>query len=294
MAYLEFKPTTDLYQYTSVEGFEGIIQSKKLWFSDLRVQNDPREISYGFGKIRPLFDLLIKENSENWDVKAMKKILDSSYSALQHTDFFSCCFSVKGDAMPLWQNYGDDGKGISIGFRPRAIVDMPVRIQKVEYLGRDEIEEQMKVKLFKILDSISPYIKSELNIDNLETVSQIVALCTSVKHASWSHEDEIRCNFSQPMEKEATSFMDFTVSLYADGKAVKWRDPSIRKAKNSQIRYLDFKFGKRIKQSFDPSNAIAQIVLGPKCDWNENQVEDALGVEGLSNSHIQRSECNWR
>jgi hypothetical protein len=47
MAFLEYRPTQTLYQFSSVEGLKGIATSKELWCSDLSTANDPRELTLG-------------------------------------------------------------------------------------------------------------------------------------------------------------------------------------------------------------------------------------------------------
>lgn len=41
----------------------------------------------------------------------------------------------------MWREYADNGVGVSIGFRPRALKDMPLRISQVHYIGSETAEE---------------------------------------------------------------------------------------------------------------------------------------------------------
>lgn len=48
MGFVEYRPTKTLFKYCSLEGFFGILRSRRLWFTDLQAANDPREIRLGY------------------------------------------------------------------------------------------------------------------------------------------------------------------------------------------------------------------------------------------------------
>ncbi|AUQ49255.1 hypothetical protein PhaeoP83_00958 [Phaeobacter inhibens] len=293
MAYLEFEPREPLFQFTSVEGFKGIIDSKALWFSDLKSLNDPREVIFGLGRIRTVVEQVIDGNS-GFDRSIVGPVLEYCYKYVKQTNLYTCSFCPVGDLMPLWQHYGNQGAGLAIGFRPRSIMDIPARVQKVEYVNERTSTEDLKVKLASVLEpflrlKVSPTLEQKLDI-----ASTIAASCTSTKHSSWEHEREIRAVYAQSSQKEATNFLSNITSMNADGSVHKWRDPLVRESQVGEVKYLPFKFGKMSGGNFDFSGAIHTVFVGSKSSISAPEVESLLKSEGFRNFEVIPSECIWR
>lgn len=95
MAYLEYKPTDVLYHYTTTDGFKGIIGTKRLWFSDLRTTNDPREIIFGLGRIRPIVARILKDFAADGDIAPLNELIETIFWSYQeHFVLLLLLFSV--------------------------------------------------------------------------------------------------------------------------------------------------------------------------------------------------------
>lgn len=294
MAYLEFEPKNTLFQFTSVEALKGIIQSRKIWFSDLRSLNDPREIVLGLGRIRPLLEDIVADHSSDWDISRCGKILDMSYETIRNTDFFTCSFSQSGDSMPLWHNYAQDGAGVAIGFRPRALRDIPCRIQKVDYVNKQTPLEDLQCNLVELFASVFGQ-KGDMTLEkSLAISSKIISLCTSSKHSTWNHEHEIRGVYTQPKIKQHTNFLDNVTSVYPDDSEFKWQEPNIRENANGEVKYIPFGFGILGRGEYDATKAISKIVVGSKSNISVPEIEDLLSSEGYRDFEVILSECIWQ
>lgn len=294
MAYLEYEPTSTLFQFTSNEGFRGILKSRSLWFSDLRSLNDPRELILGLGTLRELLEEIIEEESEEWDTVFLRKFLIQSYNSLDNTDFYSCSFCLTGDSMPLWQHYGYDGKGVSIGFRPRALTDIPCRIQKVDYINKDSTLDDLKDSFRLELSKFAKMNRNILAYEGIKLSSRILSICTSIKHSTWDHEKEIRAVYSQSRERESVQFMEYTTSMHSDGSEMKWTEPLTRSSQDGVVKYLPFDFGKLIQGHYDPAKAIEKVVIGPNSSMSVPEAETILASEGFRGVKVTTSECLWR
>lgn len=100
-----------LYHYTNIDAFQGIINNKKLWLTNSKFFNDPREVSYGFNNISRQIRKQFKNNRYLKDsFKEWKSNFDAN---LEHK--YVCCFSKNYDYLPLWSMYTGN-KGLCIEF----------------------------------------------------------------------------------------------------------------------------------------------------------------------------------
>lgn len=99
----------ELFHYTSVEGFIGIVTSKTLWASDMLSLNDAAEASYATNLI---CDTLTAHHPEipRADFETQLNYLFSLYVP------FITCFCEDGDLLSQWRGYSDQGDGFAVGF----------------------------------------------------------------------------------------------------------------------------------------------------------------------------------
>jgi len=290
MAFLEYSPTKTLYQFSSVDGFRGIITSKELWCTDLSAANDPRELELG----TTLFLEAMKFVRENEYKGAIGNFLDdiqkrvTDYRRNQQT--FCACFSLVKDDLPMWREYGSNYAGIAIGFRPTAITAMPGRIQKVRYLNPDTQEEFRQL----VRDMASKFDPQRNLSDALYWLDAAVGAftaITSLKHQSWTYEKEIRFVFAQSRKDHGSRL---PTAEFSDHSPVYWAKPLNRSRLNTLVDYMAFPFGRRKSGASDCSKAIERVVLGPRCALTEEEVRYLLEFNGYQNFEIDKSDCQIR
>jgi len=100
--------TQTIYHYCSLQSFESIITNKCLRLSNAFKSNDYYEL--------------------NWIFKLMKEMGKFDYNYISKLEYIyhlglisffkphMICFSKEGDLLSQWRGYGNDGKGICIGF----------------------------------------------------------------------------------------------------------------------------------------------------------------------------------
>lgn len=289
MAFLEYHPTQILYQFSSVEGFRGIVASRAIWCTDLASGNDPREIALGYQHFTDAMNY-VRENEYKGKLGRFLDVLSghiSQYRKQQQT--FCACFSTVKDSLPMWREYGSNYEGVSIGFRPTAIIPMPGRIQKVKYLHPETPEE-----FRRLVRDIASNFETDHDPNDfrywLDAGVSVFAAMTALKHHSWSYEDEVRFIHAQVREDPGHR----QIAEYADEMPVYWEKPLTRSRAGLAIEYKQFSFGRRRNGISDPTKAIAELILGPRCKLTEADAFKLLQSEGYTGFEIRKSECQIR
>ena len=290
MAYPEYLPRQTLYHYTSVDGFAAIAKSKCLRLSDLAAANDPREIHLGREKV---FVALRSVLDEEYKAGGGSKLLHLILRLVGYFDglqIFCCCLSPTGDSLPMWNAYGANYGGLSIGFRPSAITFMTGRIQKVKYL--DETNEGDFRTLALAIAAELQTVRSESDLlPWISSGTSAISAAIALKHDTWSYENEVRLIYVQRRDRPDNTL---PVSSGPDGKPVGWRQPSERLAGAETVNYFDFPFGRFQKGAYDPKQAIEYVIIGPKCSLGVNEVDEMLKSEGFDGFTVRPPNCQIR
>lgn len=290
MAFFEYQPTSTVFLYTSAEGFEGIIQSKKLWFSDVVAANDPREITLG----QEHFLEAVKSIKDN-EVKGVTSQQLHAFAARllkyqRESTCFTCCFSMRGDDLPMWNAYAAAYCGLSIGFRPTALTGVPARVQKVNYLDADTPGAFKDLALQVALDLLRPGAEAEVY-----AMVRAFAGVTALKHNTWDYEREIRMIYNQRhMRPDPKEPLTWYTGEHPDGEQVKWREPFVRAVNGREVRYVEFPFGRYSAGDIDPRRAIAKVIMGPNCKLPRTEVEAMMVGNGFVDFDIETSTCQVR
>ena len=208
----------------------------------------------------------------------------------RRSTFYTCCFAMSGDDLPLWREYGGGGKGLNIGFRPTAVTSMPGRMQLVKYA-----EDDARDFFHSLMIQAAIAMGRPGSVQRVLALSETFAAITSLKHRSWRHEREARINFNQRHEKPdpAEVLTQFT-GEYPDGSLIPWREPLIRKSRGREIRYIDFAFGRYNRGAWDPRRAIETVCRGPNCEMSSAEVNALLVAEGFEGYEVVESDCAIR
>ena len=100
-----------VYHYCSLETFMNIAENKTIWLSHSRNTNDKTECLYA---LQNIVSVLKKYNSTEKNDELINEIIRETESIADFPYIF-CCSKDK-DLLSQWSKYGDNGKGIAIGF----------------------------------------------------------------------------------------------------------------------------------------------------------------------------------
>lgn len=295
MAQLDHIPVQNYYNYCSLEAFAGIVSSKKIWLSARNASNDPKEIQFAKQEIMTALKRVRHDIYEGYRGIFVSIMAGELVNLLETHEIYTMSLTSKGDDIPLWREYTLGGNGIAIGFRPRALTDMHLRIHKVKYL------EERSDELFHLVSEfIKPY---EFLIDNekseqapsgihplvVEISTNLLAALFSIKSKGWEYESELRLSFASARENN-----EFEVSQLPNGAPLMWREPLKRNTRNGSVSYYDLRFGKFSDGDYDPSNAFSDIVIGPNAEFSPEDVEKLLRDNGFEVPPITKSVAAFR
>ncbi len=295
MGFQEFTPRGTVFHYCSPSAFTGITDNKELWFSSLETSNDPRELKLGYVYLLRA----LKEVAESTETAQDREFFHAFYQQTlpwySGTDVFCCCFTASRDALPMWGAYGSDYKGLSIGFRPTGLFDIPARIQKVKYIGPDTSSE---------FADVIREVMARMRVQSADWINQISAVVEpackvfATKHNTWSYEEEIRLTHVQRRERPERCISDLIdvrrIGAFPDGTDVLWSEPLVRIAGSSAVRYKIFKFGRYAGGASDHRSAIKEVIIGPLCELSISDVERSLCAGGYRDVLVTKSRCMIR
>jgi hypothetical protein len=292
MAFLEYRPTQTLYQFTSVEGFRGMISSKEIWCTDLAEANDPRELALGNQHFLEALKFVRKHEYKSDMGIFLDTIEQNVLECRERQQTFCACFSMVKDELPMWREYGSNYAGLAVGFRPTAITSMPGRIQKVKYLN-PETAEEFRQLVREVASKFDRQHNASDDVYWIEAGTSIFSAMTALKHHSWAYEKEVRFVHVQ-VRKEPPAGAFRQIAEFSDKTPVFWTRPLRHARQNGSVDYRSFLFGRRKDGRSDPSGAIERVVLGPRCLLTEADVTDLLRTNGFERFDIEKSDCQIR
>ncbi|NTG08846.1 hypothetical protein [Rhizobium rhizogenes] len=199
-----------LFHYTSVDSFEQILASEKLWLTRLQQQKDPVELKFGLD----LFRRVVDENMSAASESRLHNIFFTELLRLDegllstHFDCHIACFAPHGENFDLWETYGHNGKGVAIGLTPQFFKVNPPEpgeplwaVQPVTY-GAFPPLHQFK-KLLQIvtiaLGEAAPFVTDKDDARYITEVMQndlvaghVIPICMLAKGDLYHQETEIR------------------------------------------------------------------------------------------------------
>ena len=251
-------PPTTIYHYTNDAGLRGILESGKIWITDVFNLNDPTELKHG---VVTALDIL-KAEADNGkpEVKyffgEMSAMLEGDIERIAH--FFVCCFSLDGDDLGQWRAYADNGKGYALGFDGRVlerafVADHASPASRAMTFPVTYDDDQLRDIQQKIISTIIPLISAPRGRDLPDEVIHeymselavsllvpLLRLSMFFKHRAYRNEQEYRFMY-----------------VHREGPV---SDVKYRSRPNSLIRYREYNWRSVA------ANSIKEIIIGPAAD----------------------------
>ena len=250
-----------VYKYTSFETFKNIISEKELWLFDIQYSNDTSELKLIYKIVKDVYDEeFLKDKPKYIDQYFPKAEFDkffekntghiNSIEPVLHTQYVTC-FSEQGDMLSQWRGYGEDGKGISIGFDTKLFKRDDFQFDKACYslrnqkaLIRNEVKDEIK--------KIRAYVKGNKGIEGYKakefmlSYNSMLLKAAFIKNSFFHEEKEWRLCYwySKKPDKEI------------------------------------FKFGPEI---------IKEIIIGPKCASTKEEIEAILSYNAYKGVKVSYS-----
>lgn len=278
-----------IYHYCSVETFQKIIETNTIWLTHTRQTNDTDEGLRYISSLRSIVNSLSYTNDEE---KYIANAIFENHKERVNFPYIGC-FSTKPDLLSQWRAYGDDGKGVAIGFQVGKIPhydllkkehgncsDFPIVLDEVDYSDLDNERDfltkaiQACLLIYKNTNNKEHAINcGSYNLDLLSIFS---------KNKEFQEEQEVRI-------AHFPCYFDLVANLnQLPMKNINKMDLKFRTHKGNLISYYEFKFS---------SNAIQKIVLGPKCCIDKNQLTlflNKFSPDVRRNNGITESKITYR
>jgi len=181
--------------YTSLNGLNGILKSRKVWMTDYiynrKGNNDKTEVEYAFDVIKKGVESYIGDIHSR---EVLLKILGDMFSRNKTTKaqfyLYTASFCENLDSDDMFSKFAQSGKGVALIFNDKhfntaeaqARSDMYVALTNVIY---DETEVEKK-----ITEIIERHINHPDKLAHI--ASSLLAFMPSIKHHSHSEEEEHR------------------------------------------------------------------------------------------------------
>ncbi|PZW39680.1 Protein of unknown function (DUF2971) [Mesonia algae] len=184
-----------LYHYTSYDSVFNIINSKKLWITQINFLNDESEFKYAGDIGRRYLIKLLKSSLGNDEKYVYEKLLENT--VFDHSNnCFVFSLSEEKDLLSQWRGYCKDS-GVSMGFNYTELLNISNEQQFKIYPCIYSLEDQEKA-IKRIIDDITQlYKKNKFDIHNhnffwqvFNSMFSILAKC--IKHPSFKEEKEWR------------------------------------------------------------------------------------------------------
>lgn len=299
----EKNPDT-LYYYCNLETFFNIIKNRSLWLTDIGKSNDSLEQKYLALQIIDNIDEYIKILSyDKLNVNEVNNIANHLYSYLhskQPEPVWAICFSQKGDDLSQWRGYGDDAKGICVGFKYRYLEK--INRLKLDERGIKYNNDQMRIRhieygeeatknYFQHLSKIGkPYFNRNLELRIQDAIKGLFYR-PYYKHGAFKDEEEWRIVYTKiNTNKKYTFDFDGLNSLLSTDNQFRLKG-----------RFFDCRNGyiqSHIELEItDIMDAIDKIYIGSKCKVTKEDLFDFLTMEFGRNNYypkITYSESSYR
>lgn len=318
------------YHYTSLDALYSIISNRTLWLTSLKSSNDKRELYYTVddflsdfeavceaeepGNIKECFNML--KNNINTNIQQFTKVCTTK------TKPYALCLSDKRDNLTHWDRYAASSTGVCIGINVAALRVLCSRtgsegfgssmfdIGKALYTGEDIhrfIRRDIIHSLNILLDIIKEDSKEKL-IEKISTLGYtfVIGVCEKIirfaKNPSFIDEGEVRIYFDKNSIPETLALLDsmkdhgnkeFCDTLKANFKTL------VDTLKIEQEGFFLSKSGIRgyhslCLESIWGPGVIPEIILGPMCIQNRNELLHFLSVNGLSGTKVSLSKVPLR
>jgi hypothetical protein len=252
-----------LYHYCAEQTMREILKSGKLRATDVLQMDDPKEITYAHDVIQTVVSERGEDDLPVFQIKGVK-------DAETVRDIWSrwcthiACLSSESDSPSQWKKYANEGSGMAIGFAGHPLakelfkLGTPlIPLLPISY-DRQQHEETIRDFLSK---TRTIEIKRGKRPEMAKIYRYLESLAMTMKHLDWSEEHEWRILIIQIGESRFEKFLDKKERCF---------------------------FALPIVSSL----TVREIVIGPCCRCDENELRHFLSESKMPAVGIRRSSAH--
>ncbi|WP_434282209.1 DUF2971 domain-containing protein [Clostridium botulinum] len=310
-----------LYHYCSLETFIAIISSKCLRLSDLSKSNDYMERKWIMNILEEGLDKSFKDegiiinlrekyrygNDVNNHIDYLLEMLRDEVTQPSYIT----CFSRKGDLLSQWRAYGDDGRGVSIGFDSKLLYKVDsckndIYIEDVLYDKEEQIAGvhlavynaltymkdlfELEQNTYRVSDDFNKYFIEEFDAFCEVICDELAILSCYMKNPVFKEEDEVRI-FYAPIISDEQELIQEQFSKTSRFNNYVLKPINFCARKDQIIGHSDLSFEKLIQRG-----VISEIIIGPSSRVNKDDIYYFLTKFGYNSNdiYIKQSEASYR
>lgn len=310
-----------LYHYCSLETFIAIISSKCLRLSDLSKSNDYMERKWIINILEEALDksfkdegIIINLREKYWYGDDVNNHIDYLLEMLREDETqpsYITCFSRQGDLLSQWRAYGDDGRGVSIGFDSKLLYKVDsckndIYIEDVLYDKEEQIEEvhlavynalaymkdlfELEQNTYRVGDDFNKYFIEEFDAFCEVICDELAILSCYMKNPTFKEEDEVRI-FYAPIISDEPELIQEQFSKTSKFNNYVLKPINFCARKDQIIGYSDLSFEKLTQRGI-----ISEIIIGPSSRVNKEDIYYLLTKFGYNSNDIsiKQSEASYR
>ncbi len=281
-----------VYHYATLESFLLIVESQSLYFTNLNYLNDRKEYNHG---VEIILDTLKHQAYNETSVSKLKILnyVEKNLESINKSSRYIACFSKNGDLLSQWRAYGNQGKGISIGFKTNNLEYFDgafLNCMNMEY--REEFQKKTINEFIKIIIEYFENIKVSINWEgyNYELlvsksiITFIEDFISSFKDSSFGEEKEFRLEYKIDRNINKN---DNTELLFRSNGNLIIPFYKIEYVNKNDVLSLESEYKKL---------PIETIIIGPSLNYelNKNSIESFLLKFGYENVKIIPSKIPYR
>ena len=334
MKYFEEKegvPAEVYYHYTSLEALYNIVTSKTFRLTNLKSSNDKKELFYSPEQfLADLEKVCNEEKHENIKkyLLLVKESIEQNYNvfltACKEKRFpYALCLSEKKDNLIHWDRYALSSTGVCIGFNVSALAIYLKRKATTAFgiglydvgdviYSADDREKYIREGLIHFFEFLyEQECKKGVQISVKELIHNNAYLyatniCLKLtkfsKKDSFVDEDEVRLYHDTASIKSTLNLIDLMESTLGNELYHSEKRKFLEVAKNLQLDDEKFCMTKRGIRGYKNlcleevwgSGTIPEIILGPMCVQNCNELRRFLKANGLEGTKVTVSKISMR
>lgn len=262
-----------IYHYCSANTFKLILESKKMFLSNVETMNDIMEGEW-YKKV--VYSEIVKYVKDSNDVNRVWAEICYNFVSK-----YICCFSEDGDILSQWRAYADDGRGFAIGF---SIDDMKIN-RGMPWMN---VSSDYSIGICNVIYDIDKQINIvKMHLDDIFNKKDALGAvklsqyATIFKNPAFQEEKEWRIIHTPIITYNENDLFDIKVTGGVS-------DCNFRITKFGLSSYFVWDFSK-LKAS-----PIKEIVIGPQNMTKDYILRFFLSKLEIKNVNIRKSQASYR
>lgn len=272
-----------IYHYCGYDTFCDIVKNRSFWLTDYRKTNDLLERNVITADILSNAIEGIKNESYRNKDDIFFETVKVYFPLNNDRNVYLGSFCEENDLLELWTRYGDDGRGIAIGFDPSYFdlsltspffssdVTKSISLSPVDY-DIVRITKNIKDSIYNFLQQYRKENDKTRSFQMMFCAANLVRYSNIAKHHAFQGEKEWRIIYTPAASQTQNQ------NMFSDTKI-----------REENVKYTEMYFNEDKK-----SQPITNITIGPRAEANEGNIKAILSEHCYKNVIICKSGIPYR